>query len=89
MTFEWDDAKDLANQGKHGVTFEEAQGAFADPRRLIVKDDLHSSATETRYYCYGKVQDSVLTVRFTLRGDAVRIIGAAHWRKGKRLYEDR
>jgi hypothetical protein len=31
MTFEWDEAKDRANQEKHGVSFEKAQGAFSDP----------------------------------------------------------
>jgi uncharacterized DUF497 family protein len=29
----------------------------------------------------------VLTVRFTVRGDRVRIIGAGYWRRGKVFYE--
>jgi hypothetical protein len=26
-------------------------------------------------------------VRFTVRGDAIRIFGAGYWRKGKKIYE--
>ena len=29
----------------------------------------------------------ILTVRFTRRGEAIRIIGAGYWRKGKAIYE--
>jgi hypothetical protein len=30
IKFEWDEAKNASNQRKHGVSFEEAQSAFAD-----------------------------------------------------------
>ena len=30
-TFEWDEAKNLANQDKHQVAFQDAQHAFFDP----------------------------------------------------------
>jgi len=35
VTFEWDSDKDRINQSKHGVSFEEAQLAFADPKRVM------------------------------------------------------
>ncbi len=89
MTFEWDEAKNAANVEKHGVSFEEAQAAFADPVRLVVRDDAHSTASEARYYCYGKAEGTVLTVRFTMCGDVIRIFGAGNWRKGAKRYEDR
>src|SRR3569833_2958189 len=85
-SFEWDDAKDLANQIKHGVSFRFAQRAFLDSRRVIARDVGHSE-NEPRYYCFGKVQSGVLTVRFTLRDGVIRIIGAGYWRKGKAIYE--
>lgn len=84
--FEWDDAKELENQEKHGVSFASAQYAFADPHRVIAEDVIHSE-TELRYYCFGKIDDGILTVRFTYRGNAIRIIGAGYWRKGKAIYE--
>ena len=69
-----------------GIPFEVAQYAFADPQRVIAEDTGHSEQ-EKRYYCFGMVGDGVLTVRFTYRGNRVRIIGAGYWRKGKKLYE--
>lgn len=84
--FEWDPIKDRENQGKHGVSFSDAQFAFADPRRVIAEDLAHSVG-EQRYYCFGEVGGGVMTVRFTYRGSVIRIIGAGYWRKGKAIYE--
>jgi uncharacterized protein len=84
--FEWDAEKDRENQEKHGIAFGKAQFAFADPNRVIAEDVSHSSS-ERRHYCFGRVEGGVLTVRFTYRGDIIRIIGAGYWRKGKRIYE--
>jgi len=84
--FEWDPAKDLENVSRHGVTFLDAQLAFADERRVIEIDATHSGG-EARYYCFGRVGRGVLTVRFTWREGVIRIIGAGFWRKGKAKYE--
>jgi len=85
-SFEWDPDKDADNQRKHGVSFAEAQAAFLDSGRVIARDAEHSR-TEQRFYCFGHVADGVLTVRFTYRGNVIRIIGAGYWRRGKKLYE--
>ncbi len=84
--FEWDVDKDIKNQEKHGVSFELAQYAFLDPRRLFAEDQTHSDG-EKRYYCFGRVKDGILTVRFTHRAHKIRIIGAGFWRKGRKVYE--
>ena len=84
--FEWDSKKDKANQKKHGVAFAMAQYAFADPHRVIAEDISHSRK-EKRYYCFGKLAEDILTVRFTYRKGVIRIIGAGYWRKGKKIYE--
>ncbi len=88
--FEWDDAKDRVNRinrDKHGVSFELAQLAFVDPRRVIAKDLSHSGS-EARYFCLGLVGGGVMTVRFTYRAKRVRIVGAGYWRKGKKVYDE-
>jgi uncharacterized DUF497 family protein len=85
-SFEWDVEKDLENQAKHGVSFAQAQYAFADPRRVIAEDLSHSQ-TEKRYYCFGAVEGGILTVRFTYRLRTIRIFGAGYWRKGRQIYE--
>jgi uncharacterized DUF497 family protein len=84
--FEWDPKKDAENQSKHGVSFAAAQLAFVDPLRVIAEDLSHGS-TEKRHYCFGLVGEGIMTVRFTYREGAIRIIGAGYWRKGKRIYE--
>ena len=84
--FEWDLDKDRGNQSKHGVSFGDAQLAFADSRRVIAEDLSHSSS-EKRFYCFGEVDGVILTVRFTYREGIIRIFGAGYWRRGKRIYE--
>lgn len=86
LRFEWDEGKNATNVAKHHVSFLEAQFAFADPHRVIARDLSHSKSEE-RFYCFGKVEGGVLTVRFTHRVGTVRIIGAGYWRKGKAVYE--
>ena len=85
--FEWDEEKNRKNLEKHGITFESAQYAFADPKRVIA-EDLSHGAREKRYYCFGRVGEGILTVRFTYRAGVIRIIGAGYWRKGRKIYEE-
>ena len=86
VKFEWSAKKDKENQTKHGISFELAQYVFADPNRIIA-EDLNHSQEEKRYYCFGKVGDGIVTVRFTYRVSVIRIIGAGYWRKGRKIYE--
>lgn len=86
MEFERDARKARDNLLKHGVSFELATHVFDDPKLVLAEDDSHS-ASERRYFAFGRVQGGVLTVRFTVRSDTVRIIGAGYWRKGKAFYE--
>ena len=86
-SFEWDPLKNEKNMRKHGVTFDLAQFAFADPKRVILKD-LEHSGQENRYFCLGKVAEGILTVRFTMRDTTIRIFGAGYWRKVRKIYEE-
>ena len=87
-TFEWDDVKNAVNIEKHGVAFVDAQRAFLDSKRVILKDVGHSEA-EDRFFCIGCVDGGIMTVRFTYRTQKIRIFGAGYWRKGKQIYETR
>jgi len=87
VRFEWNAGRDEINQRKHGVGFLEALKAFSDPLAIYAVDEAHS-ATEPRWFCVGRASRGVVTVRFTRRGGAIRIIGAGYWRKGRKLYED-
>lgn len=86
MEFEWSETKNRISIEKHGVSFYDAQYAFADPKRLILEDVAHG-VDEKRFFRIGKTIDGVVTVRFVCREQKIRIFGAGHWRKGKKLYE--
>lgn len=85
--FVWDVDREIANIEKHGVDFTSASKVFLDPKRKIILDSKHS-IMELRHYCIGKVEDKIITVRFTYRRGEVRIFGAGYWRKGKMYYEE-
>ena len=84
--FEWDDEKEAINQKRHGISFMEAQEVFYDRNRIIAQDEVHSKKEE-RLYCIGVTSKGILTVRFTVRGNHIRIIGAGKWRKWRKFYE--
>ena len=86
-SFVWDPRKERINIIKHRIDFTTAAWAFNDPKRKIFADFWHSEH-EQRYFCIGKVNNRVTTVRFTRRGGKIRIIGAGYWRKGIKYYEE-
>jgi len=85
-SFVWDEEKETHNKRFHGLDFTLASKAFFDPKCIIVVDETHSELEE-RFFCIGKVEDRCVTVRFTLRENKIRIIGAGYWRKGRKFYE--
>lgn len=85
--FIWDINKETANIIKHGIDFITAKKAFFDKDRKIFTDSKHS-VKEPRYFCIGKVNNRIITVRFTYRDGLIRIFGAGYWRKEKVYYEE-
>jgi uncharacterized DUF497 family protein len=77
VRFEWDEVKNVANQQKHGVSFEEASKLFAnDVDRLELFDEHHSNLEE-RFISIGPISRGLVLVVWTERDeDLVRIIGA-------------
>ncbi len=78
IRFEWDRAKDLANQKKHGVSFAEAKSVFFDENALQFYDEMHSGE-EDRFIMLGMSnQCRMLVVCHCERdeGNSIRIISA-------------
>ena len=46
LRFEWDNKKNLSNQKKHGVSFEEAATVFLDEEGILISDPDHSDYEE-------------------------------------------
>ena len=85
LEFEWDPRKERANIGKHGVSFQEALSAFADPCSIEIPDPDHS-ADEERFVLIGRSHvHRLLVVVHTERGDRIRIISARLATRRERL----
>ncbi len=78
MKFEWDENKNLINQRKHGVSFEEARTVFHDVFAILFDDPDHSDHEE-RFLIIGmSLSKGICLVSHCYRGDdgAIRIISA-------------
>lgn len=88
MEFEWDAIKERENKRKHRIDFLEATSSFLDPQGFQLVDTKHSEEEE-RFYWVGKsLTGRILTTWFTQRGQHIRIIGSAEWRKFRKLYHE-
>jgi uncharacterized DUF497 family protein len=74
MEFEWDLAKDAANQAKHGIGFRQAAEIFRGA--IVVSEDTRRDYGERRLIALGEYDGDVIRVVFTERGTTVRIISA-------------
>lgn len=81
MEFEWDDAKAASNQAKHGIDFDDAIRIFSGP--MLEWPDNRLDYGEHRVIAVG-IADALLTVVYTRRRDAVRIISARRSNKHER-----
>ena len=74
-SFEWDDTKAAENYATHGVSFETARDVFKDAFAVDWLDE-RVPYGEDRYAILGMVENRLLYVAYTMRGDSIRIISA-------------
>jgi len=93
IRFEWDERKNLSNQRKHGVSFEQAALVFRDPFCVFVQDRIEDG--EVRWQTIGSVEGVLLLlVAHTIREEVgpqelIRILSARRaTAKERRRYED-
>jgi len=90
LRFSWDTRKAAANVRKHGVSFDEASTAFADPLSITVPDPDHSD-DETRFLLVGQsLRHRILVVIHAERSESdIRLISARPAsRRERRIYEE-
>ena len=73
--FQWDDVKAVENFANHNVTFGAARAVFDDHFGLDWEDRGQDEG-EQRFAALGMVEERVIFVAYTMRGDAIRIISA-------------
>ncbi len=72
MEYEWDDAKDAANQRKHGVPFS-AVLRF-DWNRVIHEPDTRREYGELRILSMAPIDGRLYVLVWTPRGERIRVI---------------
>jgi uncharacterized DUF497 family protein len=89
LQFEWNDKKARLNKRKHKLTFEEASTIFGDSLSVTIPDTVHSIG-EDRFITIGtSINNRLLVVVHTDRGDIIRIISARKATQNeKRQYEN-
>ncbi len=90
LSFEWDDAKNISNQKKHAVAFEEAKTVFADEFGRLIPDPDHSEG-ENRFILMGMSSQLRLLIvcHCERNADTIRIISARKAdKREKKQYED-
>lgn len=88
LSFEWDDAKAVSNLAKHGVSFTDACNVFSDSFS-IDSEERSMQYGEVRRRIVGIGQGRFLTIIYTERGEAIRLISARKaTRSERREYED-
>jgi hypothetical protein len=78
LRFEWDQRKNIHNQRKHGVSFEEAETVFLDDQALLLEDP-DQSGREDRFILLGlsaAVRVLVVCHCYRASGDVIRLISA-------------
>lgn len=75
MDFDWDSAKAVANERKHGLAFQVAIVVFFDPNWLDL-DVTREADGESRRKAVGRIGEHVFTLVYTRRAQVVRLISA-------------
>lgn len=91
IIFEWDENKNLINQRKHGVSFDEAKTVFYDEEALVIDDPEHSEE-EDRFIILGlSNKTNLLVVCHCYRASdtVIRIISARKATKTESTFYER
>jgi uncharacterized DUF497 family protein len=87
MRVQYDPAKAASNLRKHGVSFTDAEGVFADPLAIVIEDP--DAEDEQRFVAIGLGSaGELLVVVYTERDNEYRLISARRaTRKERKIYE--
>ena len=88
LRFIWDESKNIANQKKHHIAFEEAQTVFYDDFARLIHDSEHSDS-EDRFILLGlssQLRLLVVVHAYREQDEIIRIISARRATKTESKY---
>lgn len=88
MKFEWDENKNLINQKKHGINFDEASSVFFDERAILFDDPEHSDY-EDRFLLLGMSETANVCIVCHCYRESDTVIRIISARKATRKEVDR
>ncbi len=91
LRFEWDENKNLANQRKHKVSFDEAKTVFYDENARLISDPDHSE-NEERFIIMGlsgSLRMLVVVHCYRANDEVIRIISARKATRTEQKYHNR
>jgi uncharacterized DUF497 family protein len=88
MELEWDEVKRRANHAKHGLDFRDAEKVFQGI--TLTAEDNRQDYGETRVFSLGLLDDLLVVLVFTERGEKTRLISMRKAnQKERRTYEEK
>jgi uncharacterized DUF497 family protein len=75
----WDDAKNVANQRRHGVSFEEASELFTSGVDYLEIFDADHSVEEDRFIAIGPIRRGLILIVWTERDEETIRLISARW----------
>jgi uncharacterized protein len=89
LRFSWDRRKAVANETKHGVSFEEATSSFGDFLSITIPDPYHSISEERSLLLGVSTSGRLLVVAHTESNSEIRLISArVATRHERKQYEE-
>ena len=88
MEFTWDEVKRRANYAKHGLDFRDAETVFQGI--VLTAEDKRRDYGETRFISLGLLDNVIVVVVYTERGEKIRLISMRKAnQKERRAYEEK
>ena len=79
MKVSWDEAKNVANQRRHGVSFEEASELFTSGVDYLEIFDADHSVEEDRFIAIGPIRRGLILIVWTERDEETIRLISARW----------
>ncbi len=86
--YEWDKKKSEKNLSRRGLSFADAEAVFSGP--CVTFEDTRFDYGEPRFITFGILEERMVVIAYTPRGDKIRIISMRKANdREKKTYQER